>query len=880
MASKREGFPANKLPRATERFEEREEVVDLDALVEQYEAIASGEGPRMTARERKMEAERLLGLLDKARTQTKLKSSPQQMEDLVHISTLADRINASKPAAPSRPIEESVPQAAQQMQAMPEEPKSGSDVDVSSTANPYRASNVSKQMQEEMDAYANPPWIDAEESKKKNNVQSVKIADVEARIAESGVAVPEFSEVPIEQSEPSTPPVEGVIGDKGENKVEQIAIADVEARIAAGSETPVDLANMTPREQKERLKQLVNAEEFVRGMQTFADADQGITVGNESGFTDKRKIESVVAGVATEKTAMQEAESAYLSAYKNFYASKGVVSRAKQSVFGGREMEELEQLKGAYDAKRVEYARALEQSVGERLSARGVDAERQARVLERYNRLVRFNEVVRPGAEKRLAVRVEALDAKGKNAVEKSLNWLVMSNLKLDKRYGTYGARAIRAATAAVVLTGGSAALGVGAAAGAASLAGLGSIRFLQSFVAGSVAAGGAQFFGNLYRDTRGRDVMERSGQKLKTEGRGGKDSLTREGLADIDRKRGALMANADERTLAKKTAGVKFLVGLGLGAELATVAAEVLAASPEAAVPEPTAPQEMGADAPRPTAVPPPAETITARSGEGGIKLFARLQESVRADYPNGSDNPAIQHIIDSNPETLAKEYGFYKPGVVAESALVEKGSVLGFMPDGTLTYQAGADGVVETLSPGRVFDSYVDTNAPNEESAPEPMAQDSKPETSGIPNPPLPPEELPESVPTPEPAPKVQPEAARAPIPENLRINAHGAEIDPDHAGLFQDETGARKILHGGTLEERAELAQKVIEKDHSAVVYFDSSKTGFLGLRTFHLTKGVWDSETGTVLLRDETADPSLRGMRLPTEADLYPLTSEKK
>ena len=71
--------------------------------------------------------------------------------------------------------------------------------------------------------------------------------------------------------------------------------------------------------------------------------------------------------------------------------------------------------------------------------------EHADKVMERYKRYVRFKEVVKPGAEKAYQARVEALDERGKNVVEKSLGWVAKQNKALEEKYGKKGARAIRA---------------------------------------------------------------------------------------------------------------------------------------------------------------------------------------------------------------------------------------------------------------------------------------------------------------------------------------------------------------------------------------------------------------------------------------------------
>jgi len=279
--------------------------------------------------------------------------------------------------------------------------------------------------------------------------------------------------------------------------------------------------------------------------------------------------------VEAERTAVLEAETAYLTAYKQFEQKKTIWNRLAKGKDLKEESEKVEALKRVYDEKRVVYAEALTGSAKERL----VDTKRADEKLERYNRLVRFREVVKPAAEKRLAARKEALDARGRNVFEKALGWSATHNQKLETKYGKTGARALRALTSAVLISGGAAVLGAAGIAAPMSLvalAGFGTYKFARCFGGAVLGAGGAEVCVYAYEKFFGRKHLESAKESLKTEGRASEISL--ESLQAIDAVREKLGVDSDEITLRKKKALVKAITAFGIGASSAAILAEFVA--------------------------------------------------------------------------------------------------------------------------------------------------------------------------------------------------------------------------------------------------------------------------------------------------------------
>lgn len=122
-------------------------------------------------------------------------------------------------------------------------------------------------------------------------------------------------------------------------------------------------------------------------------------------------------------------------------------------------------------------------------------------------------------------------------------------------------------------------------------------------------------------------------------------------------------------------------------------------------------------------------------------------------------------------------------------------------------------------------------------------------------------------------------QPEASHAPAPETSHfvVNAHGLSVDPDHANAYLDTQG-NHIIYGGSLDDRAEIAKQLIAKDHSAMVFFDSTRSEkFLGLferKVSHLSVAHWVDAGGEsgVQIAEDTPDASLIGIMRPNINDL--------
>lgn len=443
-----------------------------------------------------------------------------------------------------------------------------------------------------------------------------------------------------------------------------------------------------------------------------------------------------------ERADVAQKEAAYLTAYKELEQKRTLWNRLMKGKDLTEESEKVAALKTAYDEARVTYATALTRSAEERIAERGLDKvvdKKGVSLAERYNRLKHFTEVIRPAAEKKLQARQEALDARGRNAFTKALGWSAEANRKLEGKYGKNGARALRAAASAVLITGGAAALaiaGVTAPMGVAALAGYGTFKFGRSLFGAIAGAAAGETAGKVFETVWGRKSQAAAQEKLKNEGRGSNISL--ESLAEIDAAREKLGIKADEITLIKRKQLVQALTALGVGASAALTLAEFTAvqqaadasvtggSTPDgkptpgsltsgevkppaggAGVAESTkTPTDTlkGADAKLSVAASPEApenmlKGAVVEKGEGFNKLIVDLKASVKSDFPGMIDSsPVMKELFSMSPSELSDKIGAFDPKT-GESMVMQPGDQLFLDEKGNLWFEKSGGGKPQLL-------------------------------------------------------------------------------------------------------------------------------------------------------------------------------------
>jgi hypothetical protein len=308
-------------------------------------------------------------------------------------------------------------------------------------------------------------------------------------------------------------------------------------------------------------------------------------------------------GASKERAVMKEAETEYLSAYKDFYKKNGALGGLKKSP-------QLESLKRKYNESRIKYQDTLDNHATSLSYAEVRSPSFEARINAKYEKLVAtnsvpttkngeqmtamqyvglsyaerekrvsgylsFREVERGFAQKRINARVEGLDAKGKNIFEKSLGQVSKANQLLEKKLGKNGARAARALASAVVIGGVAAGSGAFAVTGAAGMVGFGAYKFARSFGGTVLGASLGQATAELYESVRGRKHQEASKAELKGLKKGTKFASAAD-LERADANRAKLIKNSSEAELQKKKALITAFTAMGVGAASSAAFAEL----------------------------------------------------------------------------------------------------------------------------------------------------------------------------------------------------------------------------------------------------------------------------------------------------------------
>ncbi|MBI3572406.1 hypothetical protein HY091_02660 [Candidatus Kaiserbacteria bacterium] len=282
---------------------------------------------------------------------------------------------------------------------------------------------------------------------------------------------------------------------------------------------------------------------------------------------------------------------------------------------------------------------------------------------------------------------------------------------------------------------------------------------------------------------------------------------------------------------------------------------------------------------APLPEAAAPAAPempSVGASSGHGYEYMAKRLWEqlhdpSQHFDTTNvdpqsdlGRLLAADKSSVDALVHRLASDHGFYEQGS-ALNVRIDPSAHLTFV-DGQLHFSDATHPDMVNAEPNApttpaYHPESVEAHAPPE---PVPAPEHAAPQLE-----PLAPAEISPAHPEP-------------PVPGHpeIRPNHFGLRIDDHVVGRFVDAAG-NKILYGGSLVERGQAALDWAARDHSATLYFDSTKSGFLGLFKGppEISQAFWDPATNSVQISTsvpnapgEIFNPKLVEMHLPSAEDL--------
>lgn len=318
------------------------------------------------------------------------------------------------------------------------------------------------------------------------------------------------------------------------------------------------------------------------------------------------------AGFGAERTAMLEAEKAYLAKHREFYAKNDVLERLlKRSVGrtgfrgGSNDIAELKELKQKYDEARISYDNAIRGKTFDTLLPG--NEKMDARLVDKYVRLKRegklertptgreidIEEFKKQALEKRaerstyhirakevlnrarlqVDAKAEGLNDKGLELWDRVPNLLAKGNAALEKKFGKNGARVVKALGATSFVLGG---MAVGALGGAAvlsvgALLGVGGATFGRKLLASTLIGPAARAAARVVYDrTRGKQLVKEARGEL---GRMDKDKglLTPKRLAAYDTKRIKLSEKASGEYQKRERGLIEFAVTFVAGGGAAT---------------------------------------------------------------------------------------------------------------------------------------------------------------------------------------------------------------------------------------------------------------------------------------------------------------------
>lgn len=287
-------------------------------------------------------------------------------------------------------------------------------------------------------------------------------------------------------------------------------------------------------------------------------------------------------------------------------------------------------------------------------------------ILARYERLIRFNEVVAPGAQKQYEAKTEALEKKDKNLLQKGASWAVTWNQKLEKKCGTKGAKVVRAIATTGLITGVAALAGTFGTAGVLGALGYGGWRFSKALGTALIATGAGETMGKAYEKFFGRRAQQKAEKELREDSAGRSMKLSRDELDRQDDKRRGLIVSASERELARKKTLVKVLTAIGVGGGI--TAADMLTdttASINEGLLNPDTPKAPDAGSPvsptRPRIGDFPNKNEAIRDAHEAIRDAKEAAEVPETAYAKAGDgvSQVVKRQLEADPE-LAQELGY----------------------------------------------------------------------------------------------------------------------------------------------------------------------------------------------------------------------------
>ncbi|MEI8270405.1 MAG: hypothetical protein WCG45_03465 [bacterium] len=402
----------------------------------------------------------------------------------------------------------------------------------------------------------------------------------------------------------------------------------------------------------------------------------------------KDKIEKSIKNVADEKERelrkdheaglekkLEEAREKYAIAYKKFMAERkektGFFTRMKRKVFGetvpDEEVpEDLKKLENDYTKAAAVLGQGMYLNMAKELSLSDLPEENRKNLLEHFKQSQVFNKVVIEEEEKLTALKAENLPPKEKGIFRKCFDLYQKQNRFTKVAISTVLSTAVIATFIPSMMVAG----GV--------TAGYLATKFGRGVVGG--------IFGQLAAKGYDMAVKEKYTERKEI------------ALEELKKKFGDKMSEEDLLKYKKEYAEILEKERVSKRNRLIHKAGIAIVAGGLAAIETGHLAQSFSTPA-VPTDMPVIPKTISPEhlfkteevqfSSKGAIQTIQNLKTKISADYPDLSKAPhSVQEFMKTNSTQEAIKLGFYNPNSASESAMILKGSTLGFDEHGNLSY------------------------------------------------------------------------------------------------------------------------------------------------------------------------------------------------
>ncbi len=421
---------------------------------------------------------------------------------------------------------------------------------------------------------------------------------------------------------------------------------------------------------------------------------------------------------------LEEIRNKYAQAYTAFMEERkkkaGFFTRIKRTLVGetvkdNEIPESLKKLEIEYTKATALYGQSMYENAKRELALSNLSPEEQAAKLEHYKQREIFGEVVINEEQRLSALKAEGLPPKEKSIFRKGLDWYMKQN-RFVKVAVSVGLSTIAIATFMPSMV----AAGGGIAAYIAT-------KFGRGIIGGAVGQLAAKGYDLLVKEKYTQRKEESLEELQKKFG----DNISEQDLLQYKKEYAEILEKErkSKRNRLIHKAGIAILAGAGTAIEGQHLLNQYFSA---------TGVIDNGTGTQNATEHIFKAGKPVEFSSRGSIQTIENLKMKINADYGGDfSKAPhSIQEFMKTNSTQEAIKLGFYNPNSTAESAMMLKGSTLGFDEHGNLSYHDIKTGQTHNLITeqgnaettekygGKMFDAHKsgintthDTNLDNQE-------------------------------------------------------------------------------------------------------------------------------------------------------------------